>query len=140
VGEYQAVPLNFVMRTEVRGESRIECWDRFEHNIVNIVANCVQQSTQGTYAVGWERWVKFNNWFSTHPYLQSIPIGWKSKAGSHYVNFKDSVIVSFIQKLCMEEGLFPGTVSVELSGEDRYQSDLQSDTSDCREEGVTVRV
>jgi hypothetical protein len=115
VGEYQAVPLNFVMRTEVRGESRIECWDRFEHNIVNIVANCVQQSTQGTYAVGWERWVKFNNWFGTHPYLESIPIGWQSKAGSHYVKFKDFVVVSFIQKLCMEEGLCPGTVSVYLS-------------------------
>lgn len=103
------------MKKEIRGESNIERWDRFEHNIVNIVANCVQPSTQGTYATGWERWARFSNWFGTHPYLESVPVAWKSKAGSNYVNFKDFVIVSFIQKLCLEEGLCPGTVSVYLS-------------------------
>ena len=52
--------LNFVMKKEERGESIVERWDRFEHNIVNIVANCVQPSTQSTYAKGWDRWVRFN--------------------------------------------------------------------------------
>ena len=115
LGEFQAVPLNFVMQKEVRGETQVQRWGRFEHNIVNIVANCVQPSTQGTYAKGWDRWVKFNNWFGTHPYLESVPIGWKSTVGSHYVKFKDFVVVSFVQKLCIEEELCPGTVSVYLS-------------------------
>ena len=77
LGEFQAIPLNFVMQKEVRGETQAQRWGRFEHNIINIVSNCVQPSTQGTYANGWDRWVKFNNWFGTHPYLEVVPIGWK---------------------------------------------------------------
>ena len=89
LGEFQAVPLNFVMQVEVRGESQFARWDRFFHNTVNIVANCVQPSTQDTYAVGWERWVKFSNWFGTHPYLESVPTGWYDQAALHLIKFKD---------------------------------------------------
>ena len=108
------------MQVEVRGESQCERWERFFHNTVNIVENCVQPSTQNTYAVGWERWVKFSNWFGTHPYLESVPTGWYDKAALHRVKYKDFVVVSFIQKLCLEEGLCPGTVSVYLSAVRHY--------------------
>ena len=87
---------------------------------MNIVENCVQPSTQNTYAVGWERWVKFSNLFGTHPYLESVPAGWYDKAALHRVKYKDFVVVSFIQKLCLEEGLCPGTVSVYLSAVRHY--------------------
>jgi hypothetical protein len=53
LGEYQTVPLNFVMQTEERGESRVERCDRFDYNIGNIVASCVQPSSQGTYTKVW---------------------------------------------------------------------------------------
>ena len=120
LGEFQAVPLKFLMQVEVRGESQCERWRRFFHNTVNIVENCVQPSTQNTYAVGWERWVKFSNLFGTHPYLESVPAGWYDKAALHRVKYKDFVVVSFIQKLCLEEGLCPGTVSVYLSAVRHY--------------------
>ena len=64
---------------------------------------------------GWNRCIDFNNWFETDPYLVRVPDDWKALPGQIKVNFRDFVVVSFIQKLCLEENICSGTVSVYLS-------------------------
>ena len=81
LGPHVAKILDSKMRPEVPGESTIDRWERFHHNGVALLMQCVQPGTQGTYAVGWRRWVDFNNWFGTDPWLRTPPADWASVRG-----------------------------------------------------------
>ena len=83
--------------------------------VSSIVALSVQSETRETYATGWRRYLKFSEWFGTDPLLRVTPAGWETGLGVGLIAFKDLVIIAFVQKLCIEEGLCPGTVSVYLS-------------------------
>ena len=112
-GPYVAVPLDSVMLPAVPGETKLELWQRFEHNNTALIVQCVQESTRDTYAVGWRRWISFCNWFSIDPYLRSVPVEWVPEI--HTLQFKDFAVVSFMQQLCHEEKLCPGTAGVYMS-------------------------
>ena len=105
-----------VFLPEPQGETRNERWDRYGHNAVVMVGLSVQPSSQDTYILGWRRFIRFCQWFETDPYLREVPEDWTGHQGLVSVSFKESVIVAFIQKLCLEEGLCPGTVNVYLAG------------------------
>jgi hypothetical protein len=111
-----AVPIDSVMLPEVEGESYRERWKRFGHNNTALIVQCVQESTRETYAVGWRRWIAFNNWFGTDPWLRAPPLSWNPVEGGTPLKFKDFVAVSFMQQLCNAEKLCPGTVGVYMSG------------------------
>ena len=112
---YLTVPIDCSFKREVKGESKVERWSRFGHNIVAVVAQCVQASSRETYETGWRRWVRFSDWFGTDPYLRESPTDWPAMLGQLPVKFKDFVVVSFMQQLSMEDRLCPGTVGVYMS-------------------------
>lgn len=114
-GPFMAVPIDSVLLPEVKGESQGDRWRRFGHNNTALIVQCVQESTRETYTVGWRRWIAFNNWFGTDPWLRAPPVSWDPTAGGTPLKFKDFVAVSFMQQLCNAELLCPGTVGVYMS-------------------------
>ena len=116
LGPYQDAPLSRTYLPAVPGETKTDIWRRFGHNVVATMVQSVQESTQKTYGVGWRRWLAFSNWFGTDPYLRSVPSDWVPLSVESPTAFKDFVVISFMQQLCIEEKLCPGTVGVYLSG------------------------
>lgn len=109
-------PLNTFFLAEVPGESSRERFQRMRHNVFATVAQCVQPSTRETYECGWRRWLAFCEWFGVDPYLRQVPSQWEVSPSEIPVNFKEMALVAFMQKLCIDEELCPGTVAVYLSG------------------------
>ena len=85
------------------------------HNIVAVVAYCVQASSRETYETGWRRWAQVSDWFGTDPYLWESPVNWPMMLGQLQANIKDFVVVSFKQHLSLVDKLCPGTVGVHMS-------------------------
>lgn len=85
-------------------------------NVLRTIGMCVQSSTRDAYKIGWRRFEQFCQWLDVDPYLTTVPHDWVVPPGEIPVSYKDFVVVAFMQKLCIEEGLCPGTVSVYLSG------------------------
>ena len=112
---YIAAPLNLTFQPEAKGELAGARFLRMRQNVFATIAQCVQPSTQGTYESGWKRWVRFCQWFEIDPYLRAVPIEWVTPVGEIPIDFKEMAAVSFLQKLCIEEKLCPGTVAVYLS-------------------------
>ena len=115
VVRYVAQPMNTTFLPEVRNESMEERYARMRHNCFATVAQCVQPSTRSTYDTGWRRWMKFCEWFEVDPYLRVVPTDWKVPAWEVPVDFRQMAVVSFMQRLCIDENLCPGTVMVYMS-------------------------
>lgn len=109
-----------VFQPEVVGENIQDRYARCRFNSFATVAQCVQESTHETYKTGWKRWSAFCNWFQCDPYLRVTPVEWVIPVGEVPVNFNQMAVVSFMQKLSIDENLCPGTVSVYMSGVRHY--------------------
>ena len=115
VGLCATQPMNTTFLAEVRGESKEERYARMRHNCFATVAQCVQPSTRTTYDTGWRRWMQFCAWFDVDPYLRVVPLEWKVPVWEVPVDFKQMAVVSFMQRLCIDENFCPGTVMVYMS-------------------------
>ena len=113
--QLQSTPLNIKFFPEVVGETTGERFLRMRMNCMATVAQCIQPSTRGTYETGWRRWVSFCRWFEVDPYLRVVPKEWVVHDWEVPVDFREMAVVSFMQKLCVDEQLCPGTVNVYLS-------------------------
>jgi len=112
---YIATAFDTTFRPELCGESRSDRFLRMRHNVFAAVALSVQPSTRDTYATGWRRWIGFCDWFDIDPFLRVVPHEWVTPIGEIPVNFRQMAVISFMQKLCIEEKLCPGTVGVYMS-------------------------
>jgi hypothetical protein len=126
---FQDVMLSRLYLAEVPGESKVERWCRFGHNVVATMVQSVQESTQKTYGVGWRRWLGFSTWFGTDPYLRAVPTDWFPISEESPTAFKDFVVISFMQHLCIDEMLCPDTVGVYLSAVRYYFKVANRDTT-----------
>ena len=115
-GPFQEAPLSRVYLPAVLVESKREMWDRYGYNVVVTMVQSVQESSQKTYGSGWRRWLAFSNFFGTDPYLRTMPTDWVPVSAESPTAFADFVVISFMHRLVIEEGLCPGTVGVYLSG------------------------
>jgi hypothetical protein len=110
-----AQPMNTTFLPELHGESKQDRYARMRHNCFATVAQCVQPSTRTAYDTGWRRWIKFCEWFDVDPYLRVVPTEWKVPVGEVPVDFREIAVVSFMQRLCIDENLCPGTEMVYMS-------------------------
>ena len=115
-GPFQETALSKVYLPAVLGESKKDMWDRYGHNAVVTMVKSVQESSQKTYGSGWRRWLAFSNFFGTDPYLRMVPTDWVPVSAESPTAFADFVVISFMHRLVIEEGLCPDTVGVYLSG------------------------
>ena len=64
---------------------------------------------------GLRRWVSFCRCCEVNPYLRVVPKEWVKHDWEIPVDFRAMAVVSFMQKLCVDEQLCPVTVNFYLS-------------------------